>query len=234
MNEIYHNLAQRAVQALLRLEANTETPSPRLLIALAGAPGAGKTTTAAAVTRIVNSNLLPAPDSRSMVGVSMDGFHYPRAVLDQMPDPAKAHEKRGAPFTFDAEACVAFVKSCRDTSRELQAPSFDHAVKDPVEGGTIIPPITRIVLIEGNYLLSNEEPWKQIGEFVDEKWFIDVRVELARERVAARHVASGITPDREGALWRVDNIDLPNGDYIKEHLVPPDVTVESVDQPLGT
>jgi pantothenate kinase len=230
MNEIYHRLAQRAVQAFAKLES--DSGSPRLLIALAGSPGAGKTTTAQAVADIVNATLLPSPNPPSMVVVSMDGFHYPRSVLDKMPNPKEAHEKRGAPFTFDAEACVKFVKGLRSNGEELRAPSFDHAVKDPVDGGTIIPARARIVLIEGNYVLSDEQPWKQISDFVDEKWFIDVKVQLARERVAARHVASGITPDREGALWRVDNIDIPNGEYIKNHLVPPDVRVESINEPL--
>ncbi|CAF9926853.1 MAG: hypothetical protein GOMPHAMPRED_004245 [Gomphillus americanus] len=230
MNEVYHNLAQRAVQALVRLEAGTNAATPRLLIALAGAPGAGKTTTALAVADMVNATLLPAADPRSMVVVSMDGFHYPRSRLDTMPDPKLAHEKRGAPFTFDAQACVNFVKACRDNTVEHQAPSFDHARKDPVAGGTVIPTLARIVLIEGNYLLSDEQPWKQISDFVDEKWFIDVQPVLARTRVAERHVLSGITKDLEAGYWRADNIDLPNGVYIKEHLVKPDITVESIEE----
>ncbi len=40
----------------------------------------------------------------------MDGFHYTRAQLDAMQDPAYAHARRGAPFTFDADTFVACVR----------------------------------------------------------------------------------------------------------------------------
>ena len=231
MNEVYHRLAQHAVEALTRRKtSSSSSSSSRLLIALAGAPGAGKTRTALAVADLVNAQLLPAADPRSMIVVSMDGFHYPRSVLDTMPDPKLAHEKRGAPFTFDAQACVDFVKACRDDTREHKAPSFDHAVKDPVADGIIIPKHARIVLIEGNYVLSSEQPWKQISDCVDEKWFINVKEDLARERVAARHVLSGITKDLEQGYWRADNNDLPNGIYVREHLIKPDVEVESIEE----
>lgn len=225
MNEVYHRLAQHAVEAFTRL-----TTSSRLLIALAGAPGAGKTTTALAVADIVNAQLLPAADPRSMVVISMDGFHYPRSVLDAMSDPKLAHEKRGAPFTFDSQACVDFVKACRDNTKKHQAPSFDHAVKDPINDGITIPKHTKIVIIEGNYVLSDEQPWKQISDFIDEKWFISVKEDLVRDRVAARHVLSGITEDLEKGYWRADNIDLPNGAYVREHLVKPDLEVESIEE----
>jgi pantothenate kinase len=52
-----------------------------------------------------------------------------------------AFRRRGAPFTFDAEAFVEAVKSlqsCFVTRKEdprlaLRFPSFDHAIQDPVQ-----------------------------------------------------------------------------------------------------
>lgn len=37
--------------------------------------------------------------------IPMDGYHFSRKELDAMPDPKFAHDRRGAAFTFDGEAC---------------------------------------------------------------------------------------------------------------------------------
>lgn len=66
-----------------------------------------------------------------------------------MEDPAEAHKRRGAPFTFWAEGLIDLIKKIRQQEqlalesldRECEeeddvtvyAPSFDHAVKDPIE-----------------------------------------------------------------------------------------------------
>ena len=112
--------------------------------------------------------------------MSMDGFHLPRSALDKMPDPVTAHKRRGSPWTFDAEAAVEMVRRCRSADVDVAAPTFDHAVKDPVKDGVIIPKGIRILIFEGNYLLSSEPPWGSIAGLVDERWYINVDQKLAR------------------------------------------------------
>lgn len=58
-------------------------------------------------------------------------YHFYRRELDALPDPAEAHRRRGAPWTFDAAAFVAAVRAARAGSR-VSVPSFDHAAGDPV------------------------------------------------------------------------------------------------------
>ena len=41
------------------------------------------------------------------------GYHYTRAHLDQMEDPEEAHARRGAPWTFDAEAFIEAIETLR-------------------------------------------------------------------------------------------------------------------------
>ena len=225
------SLAHHALAALDALPP--ADPLPRALIALAGPPGCGKTTTGTAVAALINTTLRPAPAGASptAVVVALDGFHLPRSALAAMPDPAEAFRRRGSPWTFDGAAAVAFVKAARSTATELQAPSFDHAVKDPVVGGTVIPRGARIVLFEGNYLLADEAPWAAAVPAVDARWFLDVDEAHARQRLAARHLAAGIEPNMAAALARCDGNDMPNGRWIREHLVPVDVRVESVEEP---
>lgn len=85
----------------------------------------------------------------------MDGYHYTRAQLDAMPDPALAHARRGAEFTFDGEAFLALIRRLKEpltgpTTPTIFAPSFDHAIKDPKENDIAVEPTHRIVVLEGN------------------------------------------------------------------------------------
>jgi pantothenate kinase len=78
------------------------------LVGVAGVPGSGKSTLVRAVCERLNARDTPA------VVVPMDGFHYYRRQLDQMPDAELAHARRGAEWTFDARAyhaCLAAIKS---------------------------------------------------------------------------------------------------------------------------
>lgn len=85
-------------------------------------------------------------------------------------------KRRGAPFTFDAEAFVELVRTLRETpvtdqpdpELDFHVPSFDHAVKDPVANDIYIPSSQQIVILEGIYLLLDEHPWNQISSLVDE------------------------------------------------------------------
>lgn len=128
-------------------------------------------------------------------------------------DPQDAHFRRGAHDTFDAEAFVAFVRSLRDPAlagQTILAPSFDHAVKDPVEDSIHILPEHRIILIEGLYVALSIPPWAAAAEELDERWVLTVEESIARERIAARHLRAGICPTREAALHRADANDLPS------------------------
>jgi pantothenate kinase len=150
----------------------------------------------------------------------MDGYHYPRTTLSSMPDPSNAHARRGAAFTFDAPAFLSLVRSIRSpltpSTPTLHAPSFDHALKDPVENDIPIPPTARIIVFEGNYLSLGKGEWKEAAELMDELWFVEVDFETAGKRLVPRHVKAGIAGNEEEAWKRVRENDLVNGRDIVE------------------
>ena len=150
-----------------------------------------------------------------------------------MPNPAIAHSRRGAAFTFDAASFLDLVRELRKPllpeSTTLHAPSFDHAVKDPVAHDIPITPAARIVLFEGNYLSLNKGLWKEAAELMDQLWFQEVDFSTARQRLVERHVKAGIVDNEEDAGRRADENDLVNGKEIVEDRLPVHVIVHSID-----
>lgn len=185
-------------------------------------PIAGKTTLAKLVAEglnaIHNEQVPGCASTPIAASVPMDGYHLSRAQLSAMPDPNTAHHRRGAAFTFDDKAFLELVKTLRRTllpeSKTVYAPSFDHAIKDPVADDIPIHPASRIVIFEGNYLSLDQGLWKEAAELMDELWFVEVDFETARTRLLVRHVAAGIAKDEEEAGNRADEIDLVNGRQI--------------------
>lgn len=198
------------------------------MIAVSGIPGSGKTTLAAVVAKRLQElyarQSSKKDDSAPLATfIPMDGYHLSRAQLDAMPDPITAHARRGAAFTFDGASFLSLVHSLRSpitsSTPTLHAPSFDHAKKDPVENDIAIPPSTRLIIFEGNYLSLNKSPWKNAAQLMDELWFVEVDFDVARKRLVRRHVRSGIAEDGESAGRRADENDLVNGrEIVKNRL----------------
>ncbi|KAI4864415.1 phosphoribulokinase/uridine kinase [Hypoxylon rubiginosum] len=217
MESTYQLLVERVLAKWNDLkEANrTSTSSPsRLLIALAGAPGSGKTTIAMQVVERITA----LPDAPRITVISADGFHLPLATLIAMPNASEAIARRGIAWTFDGAGVVTLVHRLRSAAghETVLAPTFDHAIKDPVDGGLTIDKDVEVCIIEGNYLLCEEEPWREIAGLVDDRWLVHVDPGLARKRVAARHLAAGIETTMEDALRRTDENDLVNGQFVME------------------
>lgn len=203
-------------------------PYDRVMIAIAGIPGSGKTTLARAVSQKINHIHSSAGTgiSEDMICsvLPMDGFHLYRSQLAAMPDPVVATHRRGAAFTFDAQRfhdlVVALRQPVLDSSTTIYAPSFDHALKDPVENDISVCPQSRIVIFEGLYLALDRAPWNEAAQLMDELWFVEVDREVARSRLVKRHVASGIVSNEEAAEHRISSTDFLNADDILANRLP--------------
>lgn len=223
------------------------------MIGIGGIPGSGKTTLSQVVTAELNRRhaaLGPSHPSHTpgpvAAFVPMDGYHLTRAQLSAMPDPAAAHARRGAEFTFDGASFLGLVRALREPlpvppppaaapaagaypPGTVLAPSFDHAVKDPKEDDIPILPSHRLVVFEGNYVALDKEPWASAARLMDEVWFVDVDFAVARRRLVVRHVRAGIARDEAEADRRAVENDLPNGEEIVGKRLPVDEVIESRD-----
>lgn len=227
----------------------------RHVVGVAGAPGSGKSTLAVEIMQRINALAVEAAAAATAeaaaaadgegdgqqagtqvalqgpraVVLPMDGFHYYRRELDAMPDPKEAHARRGAPWTFDAAKFVEAVRRVRQAGEQevVLVPSFDHGVGDPVEDDIAIPPEAAVVLVEGNYVLLDDEPWRQLRAqgLLDEAWFVECPLDTAMERVFQRQTGIGLAP--EVSRTRIATNDRPNGELIAASARFADVLVPS-------
>lgn len=176
----------------------------RVLLGIAGSPGAGKTTLAERLVAAVEA------DGRFRAAhVPMDGFHLADVALEEL----GRRDRKGAIDTFDGWGYRSLLRRLRDRADEpVYAPGFERVLEQPIAASIAVGPEVDLVVSEGNYLLVDEAPWRDAADLFDEVWFADAPEDLLRSRLIARHVAFGKEPAAAEA-W-VDTVDLPNAALI--------------------
>lgn len=176
------------LEALERLAARVRRDARsdgRYLLGVVGSPGGGKTTLATGLVERLN-----ARDPGIAASLPMDGFHLANSTLDRL----GIHDRKGAIDTFDGWGFLALLDRVRsETEHTVFAPSFRRAVDEGVAGEIAIEPSARIVVVEGNYLLADTEPWSLVRERLDAAWFCSTPADEREARLIARHVRGGRT-----------------------------------------
>ena len=192
-----------------------------------GGEGSGASTSKAAT-------VIPAAPAAAVV-LPMDGFHYSRSQLRTMSNSNNGVHytydellaRRGAPWTFDADGCIdAFTLARRNGYANL--PIYCRTRSDPIPNGVQLHAQTKIILLEGNYLLCyNDERWKplQTNNIFDETWYITCpSIIEQRERLIRRHLQTWTNEKtilfgangKVGAGIKADLNDMKNLIWIEE------------------
>jgi pantothenate kinase len=163
----------------------------RTMLGIAGPPGSGKSTLAQA--------LLEHAGERAAI-VPMDGFHLANAELARL---GRAGRK-GAEDTFDSAGYLNLLHRLRRQAPDevVYAPTFLRDIEEAIAGAIPVPPATRLIITEGNYLLLERGYWAGVLPLLDEAWYVDVDPALRRERLVARHVRHGRAPAQAQAWVR--------------------------------
>ena len=162
---------------------------PRVVLGITGAPGAGKSTLAAAIASSIDDAVV----------VPMDGFHLADVELQRL----GRLGRKGAIDTFDAYGYLALLQRIRTQRREtVYAPAFHRDIEQPIAGSIAVTPAHRLIVTEGNYLLDDEEPWPAVSAQLEEVWYVDAPPDERRRRLEARHVEFGKTAEQATAWVR--------------------------------
>lgn len=178
----------------------------RVLIAIAGPPGSGKSTFAAKLETRLGPSAAVMP---------MDGFHLENEQLEHM---GLLHRK-GAPETFDSEGFVDLVRRLRN-EHVISYPTFDREADKTVPDGGLIGEDTKIVLVEGNYLLVSSPPWAALAPLFDLKVRLQVNLDEIEARLISRWLDHGLGPHE--ARSRALGNDMQNVHFVEENSRAPD------------
>jgi pantothenate kinase len=124
--------------------------------------------------------------------VPMDGYHLSNKVLKDL----KRSDRKGAPDTFDVAGFVSLVKRIRsEQTQNIYYPIFDRAIEESIAAQGVVTSVTKVVIIEGNYLLHDEGGWEVVNDLLDESWMVDVDDDKRISRLISRHIAYGKDPE---------------------------------------
>ncbi len=191
----------------------------QVLVFLAAPPGVGKSTMA------LLFETLAVRKGIKLQALGMDGFHhYQKYILSHTVfiDGTEIEMKKvkGCPESFDFERLLRYVQRIKNEEKVLW-PLYDRRMHDVVDDQIDVS--APIVLIEGNYLLLDEEPWNRLSDLCDASVFIEADEQSLCDRLIQRKLNGGMAPHEAVAFVRQS--DLRNVKRILEHRKKADVTL---------
>lgn len=186
----------------------------RFFVAIAGPPAAGKTTIC---SELENRLALET----SVAVVAMDGFHYDNRILNDL----NRFHRKGAPDTFDVTGLQLLLQGLTQQTNPVAAPVFDRQQDLSRSSARMIHPEDHIILVEGNYLLCDTAPWKELHVLFDLTVLMKEPISLLEERLVQRWLDHDHT--QEQAKQRAHSNDLPNAEYVLKHSVRADYELSS-------
>lgn len=214
-----HAVRDIFVPLLQRLTDLQREKGRRILVMLAAPPGAGKTTLLSFLEKLSRER----EDLSEIQVIGMDGFHRRQEYLlshfaERNGKQVAMVEIKGAPVTFDLEKLTDSVR--RVAAGEICGwPVYDRLLHNPVEDALRVD--GDIILLEGNYLLLDDDGWRRLADYADYTISIAADEAFLRTRLIDRKMKTGV--DETTAVRFVDFSDMPNARICLTRTKPADL-----------
>jgi pantothenate kinase len=176
--EVLKNNVMQIYNDLLNVDHKNE----RILVGISGAPGSGKSTLSRALSCKINKS------EHVAAVIPMDGYHLDDSLLEDV----GLLKQKGAPETFDFVGFKHLLLRVKNED-EVVYPVFDREREISIAGTGLIKKNIRIVIVEGNYLLFDEEPWSCLSELWDYSVFLDLELSVLERRLVDRWIDHGFS-----------------------------------------
>ena len=191
----------------------------RILAMLAAPPGTGKTTLLSFLQKLSRET----EGIRPIQTIGMDGFHRRQEYLQthsvlREGKRVSMVDIKGAPVTFDLERLTAQIRQVA-AGEKCGWPTYNRLLHNPVENAILVD--GEVVLLEGNYLLLDEDGWRELSTYADYTISIQADEDLLRKRLIERRTKTGVP--EEAAVRFVDFSDMPNVRLCLEKTKPADL-----------
>ncbi len=207
------------VRPLLRRWQEKQREGERLIIFLAAPPAAGKSTLAALFEHEAKTIGIP------FQALGMDGFHHRQSYIETHTVMRKGRhvpmkQVKGCPESFDFARLHAFVRRLRH-EETMMWPWYDRQLHDVRDDWIKV--TATLVMIEGNYLLLDEAPWRSLRPLCDASLFLEADMSQLQERLVERKIRGGMMPHE--ALAFASGSDMQNARRVLAHRLPADETI---------
>jgi pantothenate kinase len=151
------------------------TASTRTIIGIVGKPGGGKST--------LSKYLLKGMDPSLVSVVPMDGFHLSNKVLKEL----GKSDRKGAQDTFDVKGFTTLIARIKSDGAD--------PIEESIAAQGVVYPSTRVVIVEGNYLMHDKDGWEEVSPLLDQSWYAYLDEDIRISRLISRHIAFGKDPE---------------------------------------
>ena len=207
MTAIYNeDTIQKVFLPLLKqLQQLQKEKKERIIVFMAAPPAVGKTTLCEFLEYLSKQD----QEFTDIQALGLDGFHYHSDYINShdaivLGEKVPMKQVKGCPETYDTEKLRQKLEHIK--TEDILWPIYDRNLHDVVEDQIKVE--KNIILIEGNWLLLKEEPWKTMQQYADYKILILADEEMLKERLISRKEKGGLS--REEAVAWYQNSDSKN------------------------